>query len=100
MTIEERNREKELYRRHRNGNSSCKGKEKIKAAHHQHIVDDFKKKMKKKGVGRNKKIKGEVMPTMIIADNCVKGWTHVGFKESGYTLKNESMASAIIFYIT
>lgn len=61
-------------------NQNFKEKEVIKNAKYQKIADRYKRSMSKKGMGRYKKIKGQVLPKPLDTNSrCVKSWTHVGY---------------------
>lgn len=57
-----------------------KRKEVIKTSRYQKIADGYKKTISKKGVGKYKKIKGQIHPKLLNANSrCIKSWTHIGY---------------------
>lgn len=58
-------------------NKTHKENERIRTQRFQKIADSFKKNYQKKGIGKVKKIKGEVMPTQYALNNrYAKGWSN------------------------
>lgn len=75
---------------------SHKDTERIKTMSYQKIVDSYKRNLRKKGIGKSHKIKGETMPTMLTRNSkCAKGWSNLnGMQEK------ESFKFFCIFAIT
>lgn len=61
-------------------NIKHKPAEAIRHAKYQKICDAYKNTMRRKGVGRAIKVKGETMPTAMAANDAAsKSWRHIGY---------------------
>ena len=90
-------REKERHIHHRKANAIHKESDRLRGATHQCKVDRCKNGYKKQPCGRVHKVKGEVMPTMIVSNTrLAKSLKHL----NGKPIRGESMKVAIIYELT
>lgn len=90
-------REVERHLRHRNANAIHKESDRLRCATYQRKVDRYKNSYKKQPCGRVLKVKGGVMPTMIVSNTKhFKQWKHFG----GSPMRGESMKVSIIYELT
>lgn len=97
MTYEEHLSKKSWHRKKRKYDAKYKENERLRCASYQRKLDTIARSKRKKGKGRVYKVKGEVMPTLLCANNrCPKTWKHL----NGTPLRGESMKVAIIWELT
>jgi len=66
--------------RKREMDAKYKERERIKNASYQKMCDQYKRRMRRKGNGRKKKVKGEVLPTSLPCnDSATKSWRCIGY---------------------
>lgn len=100
MTHAKRAYQKGLRRKHRKANALHKEADRLRCANYQRTIDNIKRIKKRKGYGRAHKVKGEVMPTLLCANNHTpKSWKHFG-SCNGKCLRGEAMKTAIIWELT
>lgn len=92
-------RSKNHTRFKRKHDEKFKKREMIKHAKYQKKVDYVINGWKKKGRGKEKKIKGQTLPSMISTNNkCTKSWKYIGYGKKK-PLK-EGLKHSAIFYLT